>query len=46
MSLVLRYLNNKCMFKPGRKNNQFFRFLFSNHKQIFKEMMVAWQNQL
>ena len=36
------------MFKPGRKNKQFFRFLFPNHIQIFKKMIeysLAYQYQ-
>ena len=39
----------KLMFKAGRKDKQFFQFLFTNYIQIFKKRTedgLAWQHQL
>ena len=36
------------MFKQGRNIKQFFQFLFTNYRQIFKKMAedgLAWQYQ-
>ena len=43
------FLDMDFMFKPGRKSQQFFKFLFPNYIQIFKEMTedgLGWQYQL